>query len=261
MWSAWTRSAAPRALAYDAVEAQADPLDPTTKYFLNRFIDDYYSRRAATVETAWPRSLRFLTTTLANEAFRVEGENVAMLAAGAARDERQVERVVLRIQASPEPPHAAAADFDLVRLVNGGRSGPRPLDPLTPIHVLGNGRSRVDDRESDGDPHHVSARRSRAGDRMTTSPAQETPSPVTVPTVQDRAGPLAALGYTGREAEWLALVALHSGVFTRSQCGAYFEAGDDRKRIGRFVHALLDHKLAVEDERAIFPGGARAPCC
>ena len=92
------------ALAYDTVEAQADPLDPTTKYFLNRWIDDYYSRRGATVETAWPRSLRFLTTTLANEAFRVEGENVAMLAAGAARDELQVERVTLRIQANPEPP-------------------------------------------------------------------------------------------------------------------------------------------------------------
>ena len=80
----------------------------------------------------------------------------------------------------------------------------------------------------------------------------------TVPAAADPAGPLAALGYTGREADWLALVALHSGVFTRAQCGAYFEAGDDRKRIGRFVHALLDHKLAVEDERAIFPGGARA---
>ena len=60
------------ALAYDTVEAQADPLDPTTKYFLNRFIDDYYSRRGATVEQAWPRALRFLTTTLANEAFRLE---------------------------------------------------------------------------------------------------------------------------------------------------------------------------------------------
>ena len=107
------------ALAYDTVEAQADPLDPTTKYFLNRWIDDYYSRRRATVETAWPRSLRFLTTTLANEAFRVEGENVAMLAAGAARDELQVERVTLRIHANPEAPHGAAADFDLVRLVNG----------------------------------------------------------------------------------------------------------------------------------------------
>ena len=95
------------ALAYDTVEAQADPLDPTTKYFLNRFINDYYSRRGATVEQAWPRALRFLTTSLANEAFRLEGYNVAMLAAGAARDELQVERVTLRIQASPEPPHAA----------------------------------------------------------------------------------------------------------------------------------------------------------
>ena len=78
------------------------------------------SRRRATVQTAWPRSLRFLASSLANEAFRVDGENVAMLAAGAARDERQVERVSLRIQANPVPPHGAAADFDLVRMVNGG---------------------------------------------------------------------------------------------------------------------------------------------
>ena len=107
------------ALSYETVEAQADPLDPTTKYFLNRFIDDYYSRRRATVEQAWARSLRFLTTGLANEAFRSEGRNVAMLAAGATREELQVERVVLRIQANQEePPHGATADFDLVRLVN-----------------------------------------------------------------------------------------------------------------------------------------------
>ena len=106
------------ALAYEAVEAQADPLDPTTKYFLNRFIDDYYSRRRATVEQAWARSLRFLTTGLANEAFRSEGESVAMLAAGVTREELQVERVVLRIQANQQEPHGATADFDLVRLVN-----------------------------------------------------------------------------------------------------------------------------------------------
>ena len=71
------------------------------------------------IETAWPRSLRFLTSTLANEAFRLHGDRVAMLAAGAARDEPQVERVVLRIQASQDPQHATAADFDLVRLVGG----------------------------------------------------------------------------------------------------------------------------------------------
>ena len=106
------------ALSYEAVEAQADPLDPTTKYFLNRFIDDYYSRRRATVEQSWARSLRFLTTGLANEAFRSEGQNIAMLAAGVSREELQVERVVLRIQANQQEPHGATADFDLVRLVN-----------------------------------------------------------------------------------------------------------------------------------------------
>ena len=105
------------AVAYEAMEARADPLDPTTKYFLNRFIHDFYSRRRATVQEHWSRSLRFLTTELANASFRAESRNVALLAAGAARDELQVERVVLRIQANPEEPHGATADFDLVRLV------------------------------------------------------------------------------------------------------------------------------------------------
>ena len=48
---------------------------------------------------------------------------------------------------------------------------------------------------SDGDHHHLLARRSRAGE-MTSSPAQvETSpeSPATVPTLQDRAGKLAPL--------------------------------------------------------------------
>ena len=38
-----------------------------------------------------------------------------------------------------------------------------------------------------------------------------------IPHVQDRAATLAALGWTGREANWIALVCLHSGVFTRAQ--------------------------------------------
>ena len=41
------------AVAYELMEAQADPLDPTTKYFLNRFIYDFYSRRRATVQENW----------------------------------------------------------------------------------------------------------------------------------------------------------------------------------------------------------------
>ena len=93
---------------------------------------------------------------------------------------------------------------------------------------------------------------------MTTPPAQVETRPVTVPTLKDRAAKLAPLGWTGREAEWLALVALHSGVFTRSQCRAHFLAGDDRKRLSRFVRVLIEKQLATEDERAIFPGGARA---
>ncbi len=105
------------AIAYEAMEARADPLDPTTKYFLNRFIHDFYSRRRATVQEHWSRSLRFLSTELANSSFQAESQNIALLAAGAAKDELQVERVVLRIQANPEQPHGATADFDLVRLV------------------------------------------------------------------------------------------------------------------------------------------------
>ena len=105
------------AVAYEAMEAQADPLDPTTKYFLNRFIHDFYSRRRATVQQNWSRSLRFLTTDLANASFRAESRNVALLAAGGARDELQVENVILRVQANPQEPHGATADFDLVRLV------------------------------------------------------------------------------------------------------------------------------------------------
>ena len=39
---------------------------------------------------------------------------------------------------------------------------------------------------------------------------------------------LGPLGWTGRKAEWIALVCLHSGVFTRPQFCHYFDA--DRKR-------------------------------
>jgi len=104
------------ALAYEAATAQADPLDPTTKYFLNRFVDDFHSRRRATVEEHWTRSLRFLSTELANAAFARNAREVASVAAGTAESETRVEQVVLRIHPSPEPPHGATADFDLVHL-------------------------------------------------------------------------------------------------------------------------------------------------
>ena len=104
------------ALAYDAVEAQADPRDPTTKYFLNRFLHDHYGRRRATVQDYWPRSLRFLTTPLANAAFSSTNQEIAMLAAGITPEEQRVENVVLRIQPNPQEPHGAVADFTIVHL-------------------------------------------------------------------------------------------------------------------------------------------------
>ena len=104
------------ALAYEAATAQADPLDPTTKYFLNRFVYDFHSRRRATVEEQWTRSLRFLSTALANAAFQRDAGEVAAMAAGTAETELEVEQVVLRIHPAPEPPHGATADFDLVHL-------------------------------------------------------------------------------------------------------------------------------------------------
>ena len=129
----------------------------------------------------------------------------------------------------------------------------RPLDPRPPLPVVAAPGPRADDRQPKGDPPPRRAPRSGAGARVT--------RPVTRPPVQDRASQLAALaalGWTGRDAEWIALVCLQSGVFTRSQYGAYFKTGEDRKPAGRFVRALLEKKLAVEDARAIFPGGARA---
>ena len=103
------------ALQYKAVEAKSDPLDSTTKYFLNRFIHDHYSRRAATVQERWTRSLRFLTTDLANAAFQDENRNIALVAARAAPEETKVENIVLRIHANRSPPHGATADFEMVR--------------------------------------------------------------------------------------------------------------------------------------------------
>ena len=48
---------------------------------------------------------------------------------------------------------------------------------------------------------------------------------------------LEPLGWTGQAAEWIALVCLHSGVFTRAQFCDYFHT--HRKRAERFVKAFL----------------------
>ena len=114
------------AVAYSAIEAQADPRDPTTKYFLNRFLHDYYGRRTATVGEYWPRSLRFLSISLANAAFSANSNSIALMAAGITTEELRVEDVALRIQANPVEPHGAVADFVIVRTVNEREVGRDP---------------------------------------------------------------------------------------------------------------------------------------
>ena len=66
---------------------------------------------------------------------------------------------------------------------------------------------------------------------------------------------LEPLGWTGREAEWIALVCLHSGVFTRAQFCHYFDV--DRKQALRLVRALLERRAAVEGEWPLVNGGGR----
>ena len=56
---------------------------------------------------------------------------------------------------------------------------------------------------------------------------------------------LEAFGWTGRNAEWVALVCLHSGVFTRDQISDWL--GIDRFKALRFVQDITARRLAAED--------------
>lgn len=58
---------------------------------------------------------------------------------------------------------------------------------------------------------------------------------------------LQALGWTGGNAEWIALVCLHSGVFTRAQLMGWL--GIDRWKALRFVRVMTERRVA--DERTL----------
>ena len=67
---------------------------------------------------------------------------------------------------------------------------------------------------------------------------------------------LEPLGWTGQDAEWIALVCLHSGVFTRGQFCHYF--GDaHRWTAARFVQTLIERKAAVESDVIALNGGGK----
>ena len=107
------------AVSYEAMEVQADPRDPTTGFFLHRFVVDHYSRRPQTVQEYWTRSLRFLTTDVANTVYAATAEEIALAANGLLPEELQVEDVAVQILPQPQEPHGASATFDLVRLRGG----------------------------------------------------------------------------------------------------------------------------------------------
>ena len=68
---------------------------------------------------------------------------------------------------------------------------------------------------------------------------------------------LEPLGWTGPDAEWIALVCLHSGVFTRGQFCDYFSTS--RQQALRFVKSLVERRAAVENENFMFSGRVK-PC-
>ena len=66
---------------------------------------------------------------------------------------------------------------------------------------------------------------------------------------------LEPLGWTGPGAEWITLVCLHSGVFTRAQFCHYFNA--KRMTALRFVKTLIERRVAVETDLVPFNGGGK----
>ena len=68
--------------------------------------------------------------------------------------------------------------------------------------------------------------------------------------LQGRENAIQELGFKAEDAEWIALVALHSGVFLRSQYGRFVggEGGTVRKRALRLAASLRRRGLAVDSD-------------
>ena len=78
--------------------------------------------------------------------------------------------------------------------------------------------------------------------------------------LHEREKALEPLGWTGREAEWITLVCLHSGVFTRSQfCRFCSHTVVDRKRALRFVRDLVGAAWQRRTTGRSFPAAQGVP--
>ena len=69
-------------------------------------------------------------------------------------------------------------------------------------------------------------------------------APTPIPHLAQRAAALEPLGWSGADAEWLTLVCLHSGVFTRAQYSYRFDVAPDVAH--RFMRRLVAAELATE---------------
>ena len=77
--------------------------------------------------------------------------------------------------------------------------------------------------------------------------------------LRGRENDLEPFGWSQEHAEWVAMVCLNSGVFTRTQYSAFFNAHP--QQAARFVQSLVDLRLAVEEPifPSSVPGTAREP--
>ena len=70
---------------------------------------------------------------------------------------------------------------------------------------------------------------------------------------------LEPFGWSQEHAEWVAMVCLNSGVFTRTQYSAFFNAHP--QQAARFVQSLVDLKLAVEEPIPVIRPQNRTRAC
>ena len=199
------------AVSYEAMEAQADPLDPTTGFFLHRFVVDHYSRRRGSVREYWERSLWFLTPAVANAAYAEQAEDVAATAVGLRTTNARRGRGRTDPAAAGRAPQPRRRPSTWCGCGAGKYGRARVLVGLDALLVPAGDPGRAGRPQPDGDRHLVPPGR----------PDRHEHGRPMIPHLQDRAPALEALGWTGRDAEWLALVCLHSGVFLRAQYLAF----------------------------------------
>ena len=80
-----------------------------------------------------------------------------------------------------------------------------------------------------------------------------------IPHLRGREDALEPFGWNPEDTEWVAIVCLNSGVFTRAQYSAFFNAHPSRTH--RFVQSLVDLKLAVEEPIPVIRPQNRARAC